>query len=267
MTCRATSAWPRAAASARRKRVACSTRAHAVPRARLAGATISHVEATYFASVLASQRPGYAPSSAKSRAGVLSLIVLAHALALFALVSIGHVVLEIVQPPMQVTLLPEPPRAAPMAAPPPVPMPQLRKPEIVIPEPPRFETITAVQVVERPGPPPPSPAPVANVAPPPVPVAPVAAPPRHDLAYLNNPAPSYPVFAKRAREQGKVLLRVQVDASGQVAGIEIHASSGFERLDKAALAAVRRWRFEPARSGDRPVAGVALVPITFQLET
>jgi protein TonB len=188
--------------------------------------------------------------------------------ALFALVSIGHVVLEIVQPPMLVQLLPEPPRALPNMAPPPVPMPQLRKPEIVIPEPPRFETLSAVQVVEKPAPPPPpSPAPVANVAPPPAPtVAPVAAAPRHDLAYLDNPAPSYPVFAKRAREQGKVMLRVQVDASGQVAGIDIHESSGYERLDKAALAAVRRWRFEPARLGDRPVAGVALVPITFQLE-
>jgi protein TonB len=196
---------------------------------------------------------------------MLSAIVVAHALALLALVSIGHAVLEIVQPPLLVKLLPEPPRARPALPSPPVPMPQLRKPEIVIPEPPRFETLAAVQAVEKPAPPPPPVlVPVAIAAAPPPPA--VVAPPRHDLAYLNNPAPSYPVFAKRAREQGKVMLRVQVDASGQVTGLEIHASSGFERLDKAALAAVRRWRFEPARAGDRAVAGVALVPITFQLE-
>lgn len=229
------------------------------------GRRLNHGEATYLASALAAQGPRYAPSSSTSRAGVFSAILLAHALALFALVSIGHAVLEIVQPPMLVKLLPEPPRARPTLPPPPVPMPQLRKPEIVIPEPPRFETLAAVQVVEKPAPPPPPvQVPVATVAPPPPPA--VVAPPRHDLAYLNNPAPSYPVFAKRAREQGKVVLRVRVDAKGAVDGVEIHQSSGFERLDKAAVAAVRRWRFEPARSGDRAVAGVAIVPITFQLE-
>ncbi|HEX5129354.1 MAG TPA: energy transducer TonB [Usitatibacter sp.] len=222
-------------------------------------------EAACLASVLAAPGSRYSPSSPASRAGVLSLIVLGHAVALLALVSLGHVVLEIVQPPLIVSLLPEPPRARPTLPPPPLPMPQLRKPEVVIPEPPRFEMLAAVQLVERPAPPPPpAPAPV-QIAAAPAP-APVVAPPRHDLAYLRNPPPAYPVFAKRAREEGKVILRVQVDASGQVAGIEIHQSSGFERLDKAALAAVRRWRFEPARSGNRAIAGVALVPINFQLE-
>ena len=218
------------------------------------------------ASVLAAPRQRYSPSSPSSRAGLLSLIVLGHALGLLALVSIGHAVLEIVQPPLAVTLLPEPPRFRTTLPPPPAPAPQLRKPDIVIPDPPRFETLTAVQVVEKPAPPPPpAPVPVQAVAAPPAAV-PVVEPPRHDLAYLNNPAPSYPVFAKRAREQGKVFLRVQVDASGQVTAIDIHRSSGSERLDKAALAAVRRWRFAPARSGERAVAGVALVPINFSLE-
>ncbi|MNC90201.1 Gram-negative bacterial tonB protein [compost metagenome] len=63
------------------------------------------------------------------------------------------------------------------------------------------------------------------------------------------------------------MLRVRVDASGNVEGIDIHKSSGSDRLDKAALAAVRQWRFVPARQGNRPVAGVALVPINFQLES
>jgi protein TonB len=226
---------------------------------------LNHGEATWLASALAAPAPRYCPSSTASRASLFSLIALAHAMALVAVVSIGKAVLEIVQPPLVVSLLPEPPRARPALPPPPIPVPQLRKPEIVIPEPPRFEMLAAVQVVEKPAPPPPpAPAPVP-VAASPTP-APVVAPPRHDLAYLRNPAPSYPVFAKRAREEGKVILRVQVDASGKVAGIEIHQSSGFERLDKAALAAVRRWRFEPARSGDRAIAGVALVPISFQLE-
>ena len=63
------------------------------------------------------------------------------------------------------------------------------------------------------------------------------------------------------------MLRVRVDAAGNVEGIELHKSSGSDRLDRAALEAVRRWRFVPARQGDRAVAGVALVPIHFQLES
>ena len=49
-------------------------------------------------------------------------------------------------------------------------------------------------------------------------------------------------------------------------GVEVHKSSGSQRLDDAALAAVRRWRFVPARTGERTVAGIALVPIHFQLD-
>lgn len=204
------------------------------------------------------------PASNLSRAAMATLILAAHVVALVALLSLGRTVFEVVHPPMAVVMLPEPRAATPTLPPQRIPLPQLRQPEIVIPEPPRFETLAAVQVVERPVAQPPVPV-KATVAAAPSPEAAVE-PPRFDLAYLNNPAPSYPVFAKRAREQGKVVLRVQVDASGQVSGIEVHASSGFERLDKAALAAVRQWRFAPARSGERAVAGVALVPITFQLE-
>jgi protein TonB len=110
----------------------------------------------------------------------------------------------------------------------------------------------------------PTPAPVAA---PSLPPGPAIEPPRFDLAYLNNPAPAYPVFSKRTREQGVVYLRVRVDVGGNVEGIEVHKTSGHQRLDDAALAAVKRWRFVPAKSGERAVAGVAIVPIHFQLES
>jgi periplasmic protein TonB len=128
-----------------------------------------------------------------------------------------------------------------------------------------IQVVEVVEVVES-APPPPAAPPRAVVAV----AAPEAiatiAPPRFDLAYLDNPAPAYPVFAKRAREQGKVLLRVRVDPAGRVEGIDLEKSSGSERLDAAALAAVKRWRFAPARQGGRAIAGVAIVPIDFQLE-
>jgi protein TonB len=86
------------------------------------------------------------------------------------------------------------------------------------------------------------------------------------MAYLNNPPPSYPTLSRRVGEQGRVLLRVRVTPGGTVEAVEVQSSSGFPRLDEAALAAVRRWRFRPARLGARAVARWAIVPISFQLQ-
>lgn len=104
------------------------------------------------------------------------------------------------------------------------------------------------------------PAPVA-VAPPPV------IPPRFDAQYLDNPAPSYPSLSRRLREQGTVMLRVYVQATGLPADIELKQSSGHARLDDVALNTVKRWRFVPARQNDTAVAGWVVVPITFSLRS
>ncbi|MFO1398578.1 MAG: energy transducer TonB [Burkholderiales bacterium] len=89
--------------------------------------------------------------------------------------------------------------------------------------------------------------------------------PRFDAAYLDNPPPAYPPLARRAGEQGKVLLRVHVTADGLADDVQIRESSGFPRLDAAAQETVRRWRFVPARQGDRNVAAWVIVPIAFTL--
>jgi protein TonB len=89
---------------------------------------------------------------------------------------------------------------------------------------------------------------------------------RFDADYLNNPAPSYPQLSRRMREEGKVVLRVVVAADGAPRHIEISQGSGSERLDKAARSAVERWRFVPARQGDRAIEAAVLVPIIFKLE-
>ena len=96
--------------------------------------------------------------------------------------------------------------------------------------------------------------------------APVVAP-RFDVAYLNNPRPEYPRTSRRMGEQGKVLLHVFVNATGQAEKIEIRNSSGHARLDESAREAVRRWKFVPARQGDQPVSAWVLVPISFVLES
>jgi protein TonB len=48
--------------------------------------------------------------------------------------------------------------------------------------------------------------------------------------------------------------------------LELHASSGFPRLDQAATSAVRHWTFVPARRGTEPVSAWVLVPLTFTLD-
>lgn len=88
---------------------------------------------------------------------------------------------------------------------------------------------------------------------------------RFDADYLNNPAPTYPVFSRRNREQGTVLLNVRVSAQGQAEQVQLKRSSGFSRLDEAALAAVQQWRFVPARRGEATVAASVVVPVTFRL--
>lgn len=84
-------------------------------------------------------------------------------------------------------------------------------------------------------------------------------------AYKNNPLPTYPWRARRLGHEGRVLLRVHITVSGRVDRIAIKKSSGHESLDQAALAAVRDWRFEPARRAGHPVPAWVVVPIHFQL--
>lgn len=85
-------------------------------------------------------------------------------------------------------------------------------------------------------------------------------------AYRDNPLPSYPLAARRRGIEGAVALKVAVDAEGRPQAVAVVASSGSDMLDEAALNAVRRWRFTPARRGGVAVAADIIVPIRFQLD-
>ena len=90
--------------------------------------------------------------------------------------------------------------------------------------------------------------------------------PNFSAGYLSNPKPEYPALSRRLREQGLVRLRVHVTEEGRANEITLQDSSGFDRLDKAALDAVKRWRFRPAQRSGTPVAAWVLVPLKFELE-
>lgn len=90
--------------------------------------------------------------------------------------------------------------------------------------------------------------------------------PSFNAAYLNNPAPDYPSVSRRLGEQGLVLLRVQVTAGGTAGSVELQTGSGSDRLDQAALEAVKKWRFVPAKRGEQPVRASVTVPVSFSIE-
>jgi periplasmic protein TonB len=71
--------------------------------------------------------------------------------------------------------------------------------------------------------------------------------------------------ARRLRQQGTVLLRVNVGADGAADAVVVARSSGSRWLDQAALEAVRLWRFVPGRRGETAIASQVNVPVTFQL--
>ncbi|WP_220272026.1 energy transducer TonB [Crenobacter cavernae] len=91
-------------------------------------------------------------------------------------------------------------------------------------------------------------------------------PPTHKGGYLNNPRPAYPPLSVELGEEGKVLLRVHVSVDGRAESADVERSSGFPRLDRAALTAVRGWRFVPARRGDEPIAFTYTVPLDFSIK-
>ncbi|HEX4856888.1 MAG TPA: energy transducer TonB [Limnobacter sp.] len=116
-----------------------------------------------------------------------------------------------------------------------------------------------------------APAPVETPAAPPAPpaTAPETAqpvtPPRTDAAHLNNPAPQYPALSRRLGEQGRVMLDVYILPDGSVGDIKLNKSSGFPRLDNAALQAVKTWKYVPAKRGDKPIPFWYVQPVSFVL--
>jgi protein TonB len=181
--------------------------------------------------------------------------------------------------PLMVDLITPPKPPAPEAKPvpkvdtPPKPLPVRKVQPRPEPETPLLATTApsatapAVTVPVDPKPLPPIEARPAPAAPPAPPApAPVVVPPVFNADYLDNPAPAYPAISRRMGEQGRVMLRVHVEINGMPTSVAVRTSSGYERLDQAALEAVRRWKFVPAKLGDKTVAAYVVVPIAFNLK-
>lgn len=177
------------------------------------------------------------------RSSAVIAVVGIHALMFYAL-STGLNVTKITQPleSMVTVFLPQEKPASPPLPKAKLPDAELEQaipePEPVIPAPPETDSVP----VESPEPPAPAPASTFSIK------------------YRVDP--QYPAAAKRAGEQGTVLLELIVAPDGRPSEVNILRSSGFPVLDQAAVDAVRKWRFATNATG---LARLQL-PVTFKLE-
>lgn len=219
-------------------------------------------------------------------------VVLLHVAALWALqAGLVRRVAEVVVPVELLSVMVTPPQAeAPPAPPPPAPPPPAPTPPpprpvaqkprpvprpVAAPRPapvpaPMPDTATAVAEPQQALPPlttpvAPAPAPAAPPAPPaPAPVAKVELP-TTVADYLQNPAPAYPRMSFRLGEQGTSIVRVLVGADGLAQDARIGTSSGYDRLDRAAVATARSWRYVPGKRGGVAEAMWVNVPIRWEI--
>ncbi len=162
-------------------------------------------------------------------------------------------------PQLESMIQPQPPDLPPPVFPVEAPKPTPPKPQPPKPQPPRPRQATPTA--------PPSDAPPQQAA-----AAPVAqqAGPKvvtdAQVGYLTRPSPIYPMRSKRAGEQGTVMVRVLVDASGRPSQVVLQKSSGHAELDESALSALRAARFRPFLDAGIASAVWVICPIGFALQ-
>ena len=209
-------------------------------------------------------------------AAIALCVVLLHVGFIYALYSgLLNRAVELIVPVVMLSQLIEPPK--PKVVPPPLPPspPQVKKastqaPTAAAPLPKAINDPTPApnaptgSVTPQPEPAPISAPVAAATAGPPSP--PVVQMPSSDADYLQNPKPAYPAISRRLNEQGRTTIRVLIGADGLPQRAEIGKSSGFSRLDDAALATVMRWRYVPGKRGGVAEAMWFNVPINWVLE-
>jgi periplasmic protein TonB len=188
------------------------------------------------------------------------LVVILHIGILYGLKNgLARHALELITGPVEVKMIDE---TIPEDKEPPPPPPKLETPPPFVPPPeiaielpvdaPATNAIVAVQTT-RPTVPPPM-APSSAKSPP-------RSDPKHPLTQ-----PEYPPTARRLGQEGTVVLLIYVQTDGKVGDVKIHKTSGFDKLDEAAVREAKRsWRFIPAKEGNTPVAEWGQFAVTFRL--
>ncbi len=186
----------------------------------------------------------------------LSFVVALHGAALYGLWSYRIIptpvdafvmVSNLIDPPPQPAKPPQPKPPKPQPIEPPKPQQIVAETPVVLPDDPVAPAPILEPVVEAPP-------------------QPVALPSELSVNCPVRSPPDYPSLSRRTNEQGKVVLRVELGEDGRVAEAEVKTSSGYRRLDDAALNTVRTWRCKPLVRNRAAVRAVALQPFDFILE-
>jgi protein TonB len=221
--------------------------------------------------------PSRDPLMSPRAVAIAAAIVVVH---LAALVGLSHLrnapePATIVPTVFTATIVPPQPTPAPPHASPPKPAPEPPKPKVAPPPPkPRVPSPKAItQKTEPVAPPQPTAEPVKDTAPvaPPAPPAPApaAAPPgRVEGLKLECPDPPliYPTQSRRLGEEGVATVRMVINPQGRVSGADIVKSSGYPRLDRAALESAYKMRCAAPMKDGRAVETTATKPFRFNLD-
>ena len=209
-----------------------------------------------------------ASAESQSKRGTILIIVIAvHAIGLWVVESgLSRSIIEMVAPPVETKMIEEqtPPEEPPPPPPPPPieatpPPPYIPPVEVQVQLPPPVNAITA----EAKETPPPVAPPIMAPTPPPSAVASTKPIPRASKTVQSY----YPSESKNAKppEEGTVKVKCTVKLSGKCAATAIETSSGFPRLDEAAIKYMNDLMFKPATTDGKPVEVDVTLPVRFAI--
>jgi periplasmic protein TonB len=206
------------------------------------------------------------PAKNSKRTLAFVLVVIIHALFFWVLASgLGAKMVQTVMGPVETKIIEELPEEDNKPPPPPPdieqPPPYVPPPEVAIDLAIDTAPTTAITNVT-------SERPVVQAPPPPAPPksAGVKTPPSTTGRGARTTLPEYPPASRRAGEAGTVTLRCMVSEQGRCSEISVVKSSGFPKLDEAAVKEVQRnWKFVPGKDDGKPVAMWHTFAVTFRL--
>lgn len=189
----------------------------------------------------------------------ITFVIVIHVIAVYALVTgLAHKMVEVVKKPFETKLIEEIAKKPPPDTPPPPPK--------LAPPPPAFVPPPEVNIAVSA----PSPNAITQVtakvaAPVSAPKPTVHVPPVID-AKNSCAQPQYPPASRRNEESGTVLLRFLIGVDGRVIESQVQTSSGYGRLDNAALSALSRCVFKPGTVNGKPEQSWASLKYKWELE-
>jgi protein TonB len=190
------------------------------------------------------------PRPSASRLTGLIVTVALHIVLIYALIhGLARQIVEAVRAPLETKIIEEIKAPPPDKAPPPPP-PKLATPPPPFIPPPEVNIQVSVQQA-------PAITVVTSVAPPPAPLAPTPPPQVIQAQTIADSCekPPYPAGSRRANEEGDVRVRLLIDVNGTVLESKIERSSGYRRLDQAAMEALLQCKYRPTTVGGRPERG------------